>query len=89
MNDLKVVEKGNSGLTRNRTLACDERLNSGRSRGGTRGGPGPPLFCHQNEAPSAEKIFFRDRAPPFLRIWMTGPPPPLSQGLDPAQLNLP
>ena len=31
------------------------------------------------------KKYFWRRAPPFLRVWMTGPPlpPPLSQGLDP------
>ena len=22
-------------------------------------------------------------APPYLRVWMTAPPPPLSEGLDP------
>ena len=55
---------------------------SGGSRGG---GPGPPLFLNQTEARRAQKNFFGDRLPPpFLRVWMTGPPPPLSQGLDPA-----
>ena len=40
--------------------------------GGSRGGPGPPLFSDETEAPTAEK-----------KIFETGlPPPPLSQGLD-------
>ena len=65
----------NSGLTRNRTLACDDRLNSGGSRGETRGARVPPLFFHQNEARSAEKFFFETGPPPFLRVLMTGPPP--------------
>ena len=29
-------------------------------------GPGPPLFLDQNEA---------RRAPPYLRVWITPPPP--------------
>ena len=47
-------------------------------------GPGGarPLFLDRIEARRAEKDFFGDRAPPYLRIWMTWPP--LSQGLDPA-----
>ena len=38
----------------------------------------PPLFLDQNEARRA-------RASPYLRVWMTNPPPrplPLSEGLD-------
>ena len=74
----------NSGLTRNRTLACDERLNSGGSRGGTNlevgeglGGPGShPYFSTKMRPEVPKKIFFRDRAPLFLRVWMTGTPPP-------------
>ena len=27
-------------------------------------------------------MFFGDWAPPYLRVWMTAPPPTLSQGLD-------
>ena len=47
-------------------------------------GPGgsAPLFLDQSEARRAEKAWGGDRAPPYLRVWMTGPP--LSQGLDPA-----
>ena len=56
---------------------------SGESRGGARGGP-PPLFLDQTEARRAEKIWGGDRAPPYLRVWMTAPPPlPSSEGLDP------
>ena len=51
------------------------------------GGP-PPLFLDQTEARRAEKKFFWETGPPpFLRVWMTAlPPPPLSEGLDPALL---
>ena len=35
------------------------------------GGPGPPLFFDQNEARRAEKNFFADRAPPYLRVWFS------------------
>ena len=37
-----------------------------------RGGPGPPpLFLDQIEARRAEKyIFFGDRAPPYLKVWI-------------------
>ena len=38
------------------------------------GGPGSPLFLDQTEARRAEKNFFWDRASPYLRVWMTGPP---------------
>ena len=35
-------------------------------------GPGPPpLFLDQNEARSAEKIFFEAAPHPYLRVWMT------------------
>ena len=54
---------------------------SGRSRGGAQGGR-PPLFSDENEAWRAENIyFFRLPPPPYLRVWMTVPPP-LSEGLD-------
>ena len=75
------------GLT---CLSCSRRLShpSGRSRGGARGVPGPALFCDQTEARRAEKKFWGDPPPPYLKVWMTVPPPlPLlthvSQGLDP------
>ena len=52
------------------------------SRGGAQRGPAPtPLFLDQNEARRADKKNF-ESAPPYLRVWMS-PPPPLSEGLDP------
>ena len=41
--------------------------------------PPSPLFLDQSG-----KFFFGDRAPPYLRVWLTIPPFPPSQGLDPA-----
>ena len=37
-------------------------------------GRGPPLFLVQTEAQRAKKIFLGDPPPPYLRVWMTGPP---------------
>ena len=54
---------------------------SGGPRGGSRGGR-PPLFLDQTEARRAEKNLFGDPLPPYLRVWMIGPPP-LSEGLEP------
>ena len=45
---------------------------SGGSRGGALGGR-PPFFLAQTEARRAKKNLFGDR-PPYLRVWMTGPP---------------
>ena len=41
------------------------------------------------EARRAEKLFLRPVwSPPYLRVWMTDPPPPpLSEGLDPQLTN--
>ena len=48
------------------------------------GGAGPPLFLDQNEARRTEKNFFEAGPPPYLRVWMTvPPPPPLSEGVNP------
>ena len=58
------------------------KLVSGRSRGGAWV---PPLFFDQNEARRAEKIFLETGHPPYLRVWMT-PPPPLSKDRDPPLL---
>ena len=33
----------------------------------------PPLFLDQTGA-RRSKFFFLDRVPPYLRVWMTGPP---------------
>ena len=56
---------------------------SSRSRYGlSSGGPGEGLGS-QTEARRAAKKVFGDRAPPpYLRVWMTAPPAPLSQGLE-------
>ena len=51
---------------------------SGGSRGGAQGS-GPPLFLDQTEARRAEKNFSGDWALPYLRVWMTAPPPPISR----------
>ena len=40
------------------------------------GEPSPPLFLDQTETWKAEKIFLRPAAP-YLRVWMTAPPPHL------------
>ena len=45
-------------------------------------GPASRLFLDQTEAQSAEKKFLRP-GPPSIRVWMTPPPPPLSEGLNP------
>ena len=66
-----------------KTCALSVRiLPSGRSRGAAGGGGGgggaprpPPLFLDQTEAGGAEKNFFGHH-PPYLRVWMTAPPPP-------------
>ena len=55
-------------------------VTSGGSRGGA-GGFLPPLFLDQTEARRAEKNFW-ETTPPYLRVWMTAPPP-LSEALDP------
>ena len=58
---------------------------SGGFREGARGDLGLPLFLDQAEARRAEKIFLGDR-PPSLSEGLDDPqpPPPRSQGLDPA-----
>ena len=43
------------------------------------GPPPPPFFLDQTGA-RRSKFFFLDRVPPYLRVWMTGPP--LTEGLD-------
>ena len=55
----------------------------GEGPGGGGGGGGLPLFLDQTGARRTEKKFFLRPPPsPYLRVWMTGPPP-LSKGLDP------
>ena len=75
------------GLSAKKSGCCGDVAVSGGliagSRGGTRGGgPPPPLFLDQNEARRAEKFFFEACPTPYLRVWMTAPPP-LCEGLDP------
>ena len=38
----------------------------------------PPLFLDQNNARRAEKNFFEATPSPYLRVWITVPPPTLS-----------
>ena len=68
------------------SITSELSVGSGGSRGGAVGGatPFPPLVLDQTEARRAGKNVFGDRPPPFLRVWMTEPLPPLPQGLDPA-----
>ena len=58
---------------------------SGRSRGGALGGPGPPLIFRPNwwGLKGWKKIFWRPFPTPSLRSGWLGPPPPLSPGLAP------
>ena len=57
--------------------------NSGGFRGGAWEAGAPLLFLDQTEAaPKGPKNFFRRPGPPYLRVWMTGCSPPLSEGLD-------
>ena len=46
-------------------------------------GEGPPLFLDYNAARGPKQNVFETR-PPYLRVWMTGSPPLLSEGLDPS-----
>ena len=51
--------------------------NSGRSRGGAWEARAPLLFLDETEAvPKGPKKFFEDPSPYYLRVWMTGRPPP-------------
>ena len=51
-------------------------VNSG-FRGGAWEARAPLLFLHQTEAaPEGPKKFFWEIGPPYLRVWMTGCPPP-------------
>ena len=60
-------------------MASHGLLSRWKSSGGSRGGPPPPPYF-------STKIFFPifwRPPPPYLRVWMTAPPPsPLSEGLD-------
>ena len=39
-------------------------------------GGAPPLFLDQTDAQRAAKMFLETFPPPYLRVWMTAPPPP-------------
>ena len=46
--------------------------------------PPPPLIFRPKWGPKGPKKIFGRRPLPYLRVWMTPPPPnPLSEGLDP------
>ena len=55
----------------------------GGSRGEDRGARPHPLICRPNWGQNSRKKFFWRLAPAYLRVWMTAPPPSLSEGLDP------
>ena len=46
------------------------------------GGPAPPYFSTKMRPIGPKKIFLETGPPSYLRVWMTAPPPPLSEGLD-------
>ena len=68
--------------------SCSERFFSGQRRIQRRSW-GPPLFLDQTEAPRVEKYLGETASPPYLRVWMTAPLPPLFQGLDLALTGTP
>ena len=49
-----------------------------QGRGPERPSPLPP-FLDQTETQRAENFFFVTVPPPYLRLWMTVPPPPFPQ----------
>ena len=58
---------------------------SGGSRGGAGGTWASPYFWTKLRPEGPKKVFWETAPPPYLRVWMTpNPPPPSSQGLDPA-----
>ena len=38
--------------------------------------PPPPIIFQPNQGLKGRKKFLGDWAPPFLRVWITPPPPP-------------
>ena len=81
-----LLKKIRNPVPENRWSAAwsPEFKTSGGSRRGARW-TRPPLIFTPNWGPKGGKKFFWDRAPPFVRVWMTGPPPlpPLYEGLVP------
>ena len=55
---------------------CQDSVSFGRPVADPGEGPGPPppLFLDQNEARTAENIFFEAGPPTYLRVWMTDRP---------------
>ena len=72
----------NTGLETNRSPEARARTGDW-SRGGARAPP-PLLIFGPNWGQKDRKKFGGDRAPLYPRVWLTPPPPPLSQGLDAA-----
>ena len=44
---------------------------------------GPHSFWSKLRSEGRKKLFLDRPPPPYLRVWMTAPPPSLSEGLDP------
>ena len=58
-----------------------------RNQGRDLWGPAPLIF-RRKWGPDGRKHFFWGRAPPYFRVWMTAPPPALSEGLDPPLVSV-
>ena len=77
-----VKQAVQAGITKGKSSSACFYICSGGSRGGARGAP-PPFIFRANRGRRTEKNFLRPPPPRFLRVWATGPPPPLlSEGLD-------
>ena len=68
-------------------LKCEQQSQGYHSSDGSTPSPPPqpssPLIFRPNRGPKSRKdCFWRPRSP-YLRVWMTSPPPPLSEGMDP------
>ena len=73
----------NINLTTKVNEKIEKKAVADRGEGsGGGGGGGGALFLKQTEAGWAEKNFLGTAPPPYLRVWMTCPPP-LSEGLNP------
>ena len=64
-------------------------MSRGGSRGKARGGGGRnTLYLDQTEAQRAKNIFWETGPILYLRVWMTAPPLPLSEGVDPSHMSV-
>ena len=64
-------------------------MSRGGSRGEAGGGGGRPnLYLDQTEARRAKNIFLETRPILYLTVWMTTPPLPLSEGVDPSHMSV-